>query len=107
MGNQAAGGWIYGTAGEHVDLFRTQLRAATCKRRESQVDPGNPEQFCTPLNGLNDGTTLCVGAYPVAWRVEIVDEDEHRGFEYVRLAQTSLDGLERLIDTSFQLLLGN
>ena len=27
---------------------------------------------------------LVVSAYPVAWRIEVVDEDIHRGFEYVR-----------------------
>jgi hypothetical protein len=27
---------------------------------------------------------LSVAAYPVAWRVEVVDDDKHRGFEYIR-----------------------
>ena len=27
---------------------------------------------------------LSVAPYPVAWRVEIVDDIKHRGFEYVR-----------------------
>ena len=52
-----------------------------------QFDPGEPEQFCTPLNGLQNGTTLCVGGYPVAWRVETVDNDDYRGFGYVRSDQ--------------------
>ena len=34
--------------------------------------------------GLTDGCTLSVSAYPVAWRMEVVDDDVHRGFEYVR-----------------------
>ena len=50
----------------------------------AQVDPGKPEQFCSPLNGVQDGTTLRVTPYPIAWRIEIVEEDNHRGFEYVR-----------------------
>jgi len=29
-------------------------------------------------------TELSVTLYPVAWRVEIVDDVKHRGFEYVR-----------------------
>ena len=33
-----------------------------------------------------DGTReqLRVAAYPVAWRIEIVDDPNHRGFEYIR-----------------------
>ena len=36
------------------------------------------------MEGINNGTPLFVGAYPVAWRFEVVDDDKHRGFEYVR-----------------------
>ena len=43
-----------------------------------------PEQFCTAKQGLNDGTPVCVTAYPVAWRVEVVDDELCRGFEYIR-----------------------
>ena len=25
-----------------------------------------------------------VSPYPVAWRVEVVDDEKHRGFEYIR-----------------------
>ena len=49
-----------------------------------QFDPEEPGQFCTPANGTQSGVTLAVGPYPVAWRVETVDTDEHRGFGYVR-----------------------
>ncbi|KAF9642073.1 hypothetical protein BDM02DRAFT_3273603 [Thelephora ganbajun] len=35
------------------------------------------------IEGLKD-SPLSVTAYPVAWRVEIVDDVKHRGFEYVR-----------------------
>ena len=34
--------------------------------------------------GLENGSPLSVSAYPVAWRVEVVNDDIHRGFEYVR-----------------------
>jgi len=34
--------------------------------------------------GLENGSALSVVAYPVPWRVEVVDDDVHRGFEYVR-----------------------
>ncbi|KAF9649752.1 hypothetical protein BDM02DRAFT_1746022 [Thelephora ganbajun] len=36
------------------------------------------------MKGLNDATPLYVNAYPVAWRVETVNDDIHSGFEYVR-----------------------
>jgi len=49
-----------------------------------RFDPGEPEQFCTPLDGLQNGVTLRVAPYPVAWRIETVDDDQHRGFGYVR-----------------------
>jgi len=39
------------------------------------------------MTGLVNGSQLSVSAYPVAWRVEVVDEDIHRGFEYVRSEQ--------------------
>ena len=28
---------------------------------------------------------LCVATYPVAWRIEVVNDDIHRGYEYIRL----------------------
>ncbi|KAF9648157.1 hypothetical protein BDM02DRAFT_2342502 [Thelephora ganbajun] len=52
--------------------------------RGLRVDRGKPGQFCIPLNGVQNCATLRVAAYPVAWRVEIVNDDRHRGFEYVR-----------------------
>ena len=59
------------------------------------------------MDGINGGTTLRVAAYPAAWRVEIVDDGDHRGFEYIRSGWTSLDALERFTETPFQFLLGN
>lgn len=49
---------------------------------------------------------LRVTPYPVAWRVEAVDNVEHCGFEFVRSVHIFLDAFERLTDTSFQFLLG-
>lgn len=34
--------------------------------------------------GLNNNCPLCVAAYPVAWRFDVVNDEIHRGFEYVR-----------------------
>jgi len=36
------------------------------------------------MEGINDGTPIHVSAYPAAWRIEVVTEGVHRGFEYVR-----------------------
>lgn len=32
-----------------------------------------PERFCIPLKGIQPHDKLCVGAYPVAWRVEATE----------------------------------
>ena len=50
-----------------------------------QVEPGKPEQFCTPMVGLTNGCAISVSAYPGAWKIEVVDDETHRGFEYVWL----------------------
>ena len=50
-----------------------------------QVDPGRPEQFCAAMVGLSGNCPLCVSAYPGAWKIEVVDDEIHRGFEYIRL----------------------
>ena len=36
------------------------------------------------MEGLNGGDKLFVTAYPVAWRIETIDDGVHREFEYVR-----------------------
>ncbi|KAF9648155.1 hypothetical protein BDM02DRAFT_2340785 [Thelephora ganbajun] len=50
-----------------------------------RVEHGKPEQFCAPMAGLENKCAISVAAYPVAWRVEIVNDGLHRGFEYVRI----------------------
>ena len=49
-----------------------------------QLEPGVPEQFCIMLSGLGDEINVSVAPFSVAWRVEIVNEERHRGSEYVR-----------------------
>ena len=46
-----------------------------------QFEPGKPGQFCTSkaMGDFGD-LPLSVSPYPVAWRVEVVDDDDHRGF---------------------------
>ena len=36
------------------------------------------------MAGVENDRPLSVSPYPVAWRVEVVNDDIHRGFEYVR-----------------------
>ena len=36
------------------------------------------------MDGMEDHCPLSVAAYPVAWRVELVDDEAYRGFEYIR-----------------------
>ena len=36
------------------------------------------------MEELNTGAPIYVTAHPAAWRVEVVDDGLHRGFEYVR-----------------------
>ena len=64
----------------------SQIHGHMSDQRENQFEPGKPEQFCVPLHGLGDGAypSLGVTPYPMAWRLAIVQDEEHRGFEYVR-----------------------
>ena len=53
------------------------------------------------MAGLDNDRPLSVSAYPVAWRVEIVNDAIHRGFEYVRLEYVVTSSLrERLTDSA-------
>jgi len=36
------------------------------------------------MAGFDNGSPLSVSAYPVAWRIEVVNDEIHRDFEYVR-----------------------
>ena len=71
------------------------------EQRETQVEPGKPEQFCTPMDGTENGRLISVAAYPVAWRVETSNDERHRGFEYIRSDRVFLNALEQLTDASF------
>ena len=61
----------------------TQSLLLYANRCETQVEPGGPDQFCMLMDEIKN-STLFVAPYPVAWRVEIVDDAKHRGFGYVR-----------------------
>ena len=50
----------------------------------TQLEPGKPDQFCMMLDGLGNGTSISVAAFPVAWRVEVVKEKRYHGWDYVR-----------------------
>ena len=39
--------------------------------------------------GLTNGCNLSVSAYPVAWKIEVIDDEiYHASFEYVRFEHT-------------------
>lgn len=51
------------------------------------------------MAGLEGGSPLSVSAYPVGWRIEVVNDDIHRGFEYVRSGCCAVySSLEQLTD---------
>jgi len=50
-----------------------------------QLEPGKPEQFCIMLKGLENESVVSVGPFPVAWRIETVEEERFVGCEYVRV----------------------
>ena len=50
----------------------------------TQLDPGMPEQYCMMIDGLGDETSISVSAFPVPWRVDVVNEERYRGYDYVR-----------------------
>jgi len=59
------------------------------------------------MAGLANGCPLSVSAYPVAWRIETVNDGVHRGFDYVRSEDQVTSLLpERPTDPARQLLLG-
>jgi len=41
------------------------------------------------MEGINNNTPIFVAPYPAAWRVEVVKDDKHRGFEYIRLVEVA------------------
>ena len=79
VGYQTPWSWVYGAIRECTNIQRGHHSLRAVK----QVEPGKPEQFCSMVKKLGEGP-LAVSAYPVAWRIEVVDEGIHRGFEYVR-----------------------
>ena len=36
------------------------------------------------LNGIANRYAVSVAEFPVAWKIEVVNDAEYRGFEYVR-----------------------
>ena len=43
-----------------------------------------PDQFCNMLAGLGNGSRIAVAAFPVPWRIELVDERDDREHNHVR-----------------------
>ena len=54
------------------------------------------------MAGFENGSPLSVSAYPVAWWIEVVNDDIHRGFEYVRSGcYAAAFSPEQLTDTTY------
>jgi len=61
-------------------------------RKAGNPPTAQPDQYCIMLNGGN-GTVVSVSELPVAWRIEAVNDDKYRGFEYVRIYWGSTNGV--------------
>ena len=54
------------------------------------------------MAGFENGSPLSVSAYPVAWRIEVVNDEIHRSFEYIRSGHyAAASSLEQLADTTY------
>ena len=53
------------------------------------------------MDGLGNGTPLCVATYPAAWRVEVAKDEDYKGYEYVRSGRAFFDVPERLTDATY------
>lgn len=82
MGDQEVWCRAYSSEGEPIPQLIAHYRSRVDER--NQFEPGKPEQYCSPIEGIGSGTPIYVSSYPVAWRVERMDEGVHNGFEYVR-----------------------
>ena len=62
------------------------IQSVACCWDEIRLTPENKSNFATHLEGalFMFGAMVSVTAFPVAWRVKIVDDSEHRGLGYVR-----------------------
>jgi len=67
-------------------LIVRNLSRRTHRLTWNQVDRGKPDQFCNAPGGLffGFGSTVSATAFPAAWRIELVDDIQYRGFGYVR-----------------------
>ena len=57
--------------------------------------------------GLTNNSPLSVSAYPTIWRIEMVNDDIHRGWEYVRSEHAFARRTGTFADAAYQLLFGN
>ena len=67
-----------------VQVVLTRSPSIAHSPAQTQVDPGSPERFCTLMDGLGDGSSLCVSTYPVAWGINVAKDEEYSECEYVR-----------------------
>ena len=81
VGDMSFRAWIHHTQGMALIALWFNCSALN---ETMQLEPGKPDQFCMMLDGLGNGTSISVAAFPVAWRVEVVNEKRYRGWDYVR-----------------------
>jgi hypothetical protein len=78
-----------------------QSPAPDLEQHKTQIEPGKPDQYCTAMAGLVNTSPIVVSAYPTAWRIEVVDDDIHRGHEYVRSEHNVTRRTETLADAAY------
>ena len=81
VGDLSFWAWVYRTEGTVLIVFRFNRGVLN---EVIQLEPGRSDQFCMMLDGLGNGTSISVAAFPVAWRVEVVKEKRYHGWDYVR-----------------------
>ena len=91
MGDKKPWGWIFDTEGERTNVL-DEILSQYADGPQIQVEPGRPEQFCIAMEGPKD-VPITVAPFPVGWRLEVVDDVKHRGFEYVRLDIARSEGV--------------
>ncbi|KAF9648154.1 hypothetical protein BDM02DRAFT_3261202 [Thelephora ganbajun] len=50
-----------------------------------------PDLYCAMLEGLGNRSSVAVSPYPAAWKIQIVDEEKCRGFEYIRVVWSTTE----------------
>jgi len=55
-------------------------------RKAGSSTSARPDQFCIMLDGISNGYSVSVSDFPVAWKIQVVDDAIYSGSEYVRIS---------------------